>query len=298
MLLPEGKTRVEAKHALKQYTGVQDRAKSVLFWALDQADTYTLRVKEVCEVYGWGEKKWKTARDGLVMAGLMEQHKTVDEDGSTHWSLIFKLHQVFIHEELSTTPQKAGTTRARVIPPKRGGHLILPKDGDQVIPQKGGDLNLKINLKNKRQQDSGGDAVEKLYEVQELQIPKRVQGSRQQIEHLTAGLPFEKGQELLDEMEGQGTKVRHPLVWLGSMCRRTRAGEILVLGYAQGVAEVRAARAAAAAREAAAMRGGSGPPRPPEPPEPPEAAVPSVLALAERQRLREMRKGFGVARSP
>jgi hypothetical protein len=104
VLIPSGHSRQQAKKVVLR-SRLPERQKFVLFWILDQADGYVIRVGQLRNELSLGEKKWRAVRGQLAKLKILTQRRVSLADKSTCWTLNVDLGPVY------QAPLSTGTAR-------------------------------------------------------------------------------------------------------------------------------------------------------------------------------------------
>lgn len=112
--LPDGVTKNFMKEKVQLSRRLTERERALLFFVLDQADSWILTVRHIRDRMQWGEERWRTVRTGLTKKGILLQEKIRLACNSHVWRLNFDFVVVLdLCDELSTDPTKTRVSRAR-----------------------------------------------------------------------------------------------------------------------------------------------------------------------------------------
>lgn len=116
-------------------------SRGILYWVLrEQHEQIT--VNRLRSAFGLGEKAWVTQREKMKEIGVLTQTRTLLQDGSSHWGLIFDFEPLFAFlPDLQKRGDHARASRAR--DPRE----IVGSRAHARSPKKGGDHACGVNKK-------------------------------------------------------------------------------------------------------------------------------------------------------
>ena len=161
---PDGYTRNQLKESVQLCASLTERERILLFYVLDQADSWTYTVQHIRSRMQWGEDRWRTVRSGLQTKGILIQEKVTLAKNSHQWRLSFDFVVVsdickngIIDSKLSTDTAKTPVSRARTrspLPP--GDHVSLAPGVGSRDPTPGARLTTS---KEPKQQPQSAEVV-------------------------------------------------------------------------------------------------------------------------------------------
>jgi hypothetical protein len=116
VVMPEGHDRNSLKKFVRLHKSLKDDERNLLVWVLDQAQTYTLTVKQIRAEMQWGELRWSNARKSLVEKEVLKQTKTPLAQKTSSWALRFDFEKVVKLAQVEVPTSKTKVSSARVIP--------------------------------------------------------------------------------------------------------------------------------------------------------------------------------------
>lgn len=135
VVIPNGHDRNSLKKFVRLHKSLREDERNLLIWVLDQAQTYTLTVKQIREEMQWGELRWTKTRASLSDKEILKQTKTPLDRKSHSWSLHFDFVAVVARPQLlALSPVENRASRARVIP-DYGRVSHDPRSESAIVPE-------------------------------------------------------------------------------------------------------------------------------------------------------------------